>query len=104
MESAPTLTLKLKHPVAFGDTQYKVLTLRRMKARDALVAEDEQNKIMAGYLMFAALANVPVEVILELDMEDLTELGKKVAPLMGKQGAALEAMLGTEAAQSPGEI
>ncbi|MGB3026856.1 phage tail assembly protein [Paradevosia shaoguanensis] len=97
-------TLTLKHPVTIGEVEYKVLTLRRMKARDALVAEGEDNKIMAGYLMFAAIADVSVEVILDLDMEDLTELGKKVAPLMGKHGAALATTLGTEAAQSPGEM
>jgi hypothetical protein len=75
-----------------------------MKARDALVAEDETNKVMAGCLMFVALAGVPVEPILELDMEGLPELSAKVAPLMGKRGAALLEKLGAESVQSPGEM
>lgn len=101
MTEAPTLTLI--HPVTVEGKTYSSFTLRRMKARDALVAEDETSKVMAGYHMFATLADVPVEVILELDMEDLTELGVKVAPLMGKRGAALLEKLEAEADQSPGE-
>lgn len=95
MAKANPLSLKLQYPVTLDGVSYETLTLRRMKARDALVAEDETNKVMAGYQMFAALAGVPVEVILELDMEDMTELGAKVAPLMGKRGAALMAKLAT---------
>lgn len=97
----PAATLTLKHPVEFEGMTFTELNLRRMKARDALVAEGEGNQVMAGYHMFAALAGVDVEVILELDMEDLTELGAKVAPLMGKRGAALMKDL-SAAPPSPG--
>jgi hypothetical protein len=63
-----------------------------MKARDALVAEEEKNQIMAGYKIFAALADVPVDVILELEMIDLAKVSEEVAPLMGKLPGSLGAL------------
>lgn len=100
MEKLNSITLPLTVPVTVAGVTYETLTFRRMKARDALVAEDEANQIMAGYRMFAALADVSVDVILELDMEDLAALGPKVAPLMGK--SAVAAMAEIPAAPSPG--
>ena len=83
-----TVTVPLSQPVTHDGIEYTALTFRRMKAKDALVAEEEKNQIMAGYMLFASLADVPVEVILDLDMEDMSAIGEKVAPLMGKSLAA----------------
>ena len=82
--SGKTVTIPLAEPVEHDGKVYKELTFRRMKAKDALVADGEQNQVMAGYRLFAALADVPVEVILELEMLDLAKVGEEVAPLMGK--------------------
>jgi hypothetical protein len=79
-----TITVDLDYPVEHDGREITSLTFRRMKAKDALVAEDEQNKARAGYLMFAALAGVDVAVIEELDIEDLEKIGEAVVPLMGK--------------------
>lgn len=84
MEKITSVTVPLANPVEHDGKSYAELTFRRMKARDALVAEGETNQVMAGYRLFAALAGVPVDVILDLDMEDLTKVGVEVAPLMGK--------------------
>ena len=83
-----TVTVDLDFPVTVGDREYQSLTFRRMKAKDALVAEDEQNKARAGYRMFASLADVDVAVIEELDIEDLETIGEAVVPLMGKSARA----------------
>ncbi len=91
-----TVTVPLSEPVTVDGKTYDSLTFRRMKARDTLVADDESNQIAAGYKMFAALADVSLDVILELDIEDLAEVGVAVAPLMGKRGAALVKELGKE--------
>ena len=95
------MIVPLAHPVTVDGVTYTQLNLRRMKGRDALAGEGETNEVMAGYKIFAALSQVSVEVILELDMEDMTELGVAIAPLMGKRGAAMLAKL--TAPQSPGE-
>lgn len=98
----PAATVTLQHPITVDGVEYTTLNLRRMKARDSLVGEGEENQTMAGYKIFAALADVSVEVILDLDMEDLVELSAKVAPLMGKRGVALLKKL-SKAPPSPGE-
>lgn len=83
------VTVPLEYPVTVAGKEYRELIFRRMKARDALIAEDETNKARAGYLMFAALAEVDVAVIEELDVEDLETIGEAVAPLMGKSAARM---------------
>jgi hypothetical protein len=85
MTSSPSkVDVPLKHPVTVEGKTYSTLTFRRMKARDALVGEGEDSEVRAGYQIFAALADVPLAVILDLDMEDMAIIGAKVAPLMGK--------------------
>ncbi|MCR6672208.1 phage tail assembly protein [Devosia ginsengisoli] len=79
-----TVTVPLSEKVEHDGKTYTELTFRPMKARDALVAEGEESQVMAGYKLFAALADVPVEVILDLEMVDLAKVGEGVAPLMGK--------------------
>ncbi|WP_338606851.1 phage tail assembly protein [Pelagibacterium nitratireducens] len=64
---------------------YNQLTIRRMKARDSYIAEDEGSKVKAGYRMFAALAGVPLAVIEELDTVDVAAVGEAVATMMGKR-------------------
>lgn len=78
-------TLKLQYPVTVNGVTYETLQLRRMKARDALIGEGETNQLLSGYKIFAALADVDVEVIKDLDMEDFNLLAEVAAPLMGKQ-------------------
>ena len=95
-----TATHTLLVPVEPDGKCYTELTFRRMKARDTLVSEDNDSQIMAGYLMFAAMADVPVDVILELDMDDLDAVGEIVTPLMGKQAVARMALARAEAAKA----
>lgn len=102
MEKITSVTVPLGYPVDFEGVRHTELTFRRMRAGDALVGEDENNKTMAGYLLFAALAQVPVGVIIGLDMDDLAEVGEKVAPLMGKRGKAAMDKAKAEANRSPG--
>lgn len=77
-------TVELATPVEHEGTVYSRLTFRRMKARDALLAEGEASQVMAGYKLFAALADVPVDVILDLDMQDMTAVAEAAALQMGK--------------------
>ncbi|WP_282046297.1 phage tail assembly protein [Roseibium album] len=83
------MVMKLATPVSHEGATYNELTLRRMKAGDSLVAEEHQSQAKAGMALFAAMAGVPVEVIMELDMDDFMDLTEKAAPLMGKSGLAM---------------
>lgn len=86
-----SITVPLAFPVtvtlpgADKPSTFNELTIRRMKAKDAYASEDEGNKVRAGYRMFAQLADVPVEVIEEIDMEDMAAVGEAVAKMMGKR-------------------
>jgi hypothetical protein len=86
-----SVTVDLDYPLEHEGREVKSLSFRRMKAKDALVAEGENNQAKAGYLLFAALAGVDVDLIMELDIEDLEKIGEAITPLMGKSAAvALE--------------
>lgn len=87
MEKKDPATIALTKPIEHEGKTYTALTFRRMKARDALLAEGEESQIMAGYKLFAALADVPVDVILELDMADMEKVGEVAALQMGKSAA-----------------
>lgn len=96
MDIQKNVTVSLVWPVTVEGTTYESLTFRRMKAKDALVAEGEENKVRAGYRLFAVLAGVDVSVIEELDIEDFSTISDKVAPFMGKS-LMDEAMAGSPA-------
>lgn len=97
-----SVTVDLEYPFDLDGHNYTKLTFRRMKAKDTLVAENTENNVKAGFLMFAALAGVDVDVIEELDADDLETIGEKVAPLMGKSTAKLAAKLKAEEALRDG--
>lgn len=97
-----SVTVPLILPVEVNGKVYSELNFRRMKARDALSGEGETDETKAGFALFATLADVPLDVILELDMEDLAEVGAKVAPLMGKRAQAM--LKKKQRLLSPGEI
>lgn len=81
--------IDLEYPVEHDGKTYETLTLRRMRAGDTLVAEETESKAKAGFMMYAAMAGVPVEVIEGLDIDDLMTLIEKAVPLMGKSGAGM---------------
>jgi hypothetical protein len=84
-----TQEVPLEYPVEHDGKTYDKLMLRRMRAGDTLVAEETESKAKAGFLMYAAMAGVPVEVIEGLDIDDLMALIEKAVPLMGKSGAGM---------------
>ncbi len=78
----------LEFPVTYDGREIKTLTFRRMRAGDALIAEATESDIMAGFVLFAELAGVDVDVIKLLDNEDMENITLALVPLMGKQSAA----------------
>lgn len=84
-----SVTVQLLFPVTWEGKEYAELTFRRMKVKDTLVAEDEKDEERAGLLLFARLADVPVDVFTELDIEDFAEVGAAIVPLMGERAAAM---------------
>lgn len=79
------------------------LSFRRMKSKDTLSAENTSEDLDAGLALYAALAQVPVETIHELDTDDLERISEAVAPLMGKSAMKGLAEVKAKAQQSLGE-
>lgn len=98
-----TITIPLAYTASFEGIDYNELTFRRMKARDALVAEDEEDEAKAGFLLYATLADVPMGVIEDLDVDDLVNIAEKVAPFLGKAGVAAMKKQKAIQTESPGE-
>lgn len=86
-EKQTSVTVDLDYPVIYDGREVKNLSFRRMRAKDALIAEGETNQARAGYMLFAALAGVDLAVIEDLDIEDLEKIGEAIVPLMGKSAA-----------------
>jgi hypothetical protein len=77
-----SVTVLLSEPVEHDGRTYTELTFRRMRAGDALIGEAEKSQTHVGYMVFAAMADVPFEVIAALDVADITEITEKIAPLL----------------------
>lgn len=87
------VTVELAYPIEWSGQRFEKLTFRRMKARDALIGEGDDNQTRVGYKLFGELAGVPWEVIGDLDIDDLQNITEKVKPLMGKLLAAAPATI-----------
>ena len=69
--SGTKTTLTLEVPVTFQNTEYRTLTLRRPKLKDARhLADIDKDAVGAQARYFANLAEVPPGVIEELDQVD----------------------------------
>lgn len=95
------IVITLEDPVEFEGHIYTELQFRKMKGKDALIAEDEPNQLKAGWMLYAALSGVPWEVFAEMTNDDMENLVEKTAICMGKRAAA--EMKKIKAAQSDGE-
>ena len=81
------MQIKLLHPVLSDGTELRVLSLRRPKVRDLLLAAklgdtDEEREVR----MFANLCEVPPETIEELDVADYRALQEEYRAFFEKDG------------------
>lgn len=75
----PKVTVTLEYPRTFNGKEYKTLELRRPLVKDQLIA-DKQNKDSADKEIhfMALLAEVDVEVIQILDLDDYEAVQKTI--------------------------
>ena len=93
MSDAKTITIKLDVPVEHDGKTYASLTLRKMKARDLVAGDLVSGETRKAFAIFASMADVPIQVIEELDVDDFEAVGREAAPLMGKSARALAAKM-----------
>lgn len=84
-------TYKLQTPVTFGNKTYDSLTFRKMKAKDLSAMDVVKGSANKGFAMLASIAEVPFQVIGELDFDDLEGVQEVAAPFLEKLLAKAEA-------------
>lgn len=89
---------KLQTPVTFNSKTYDSLTFRKMKAKDIAVSDAVDGNAKKGFAILASMAEVPLPVILELDVDDLEGVQEAAAPFMGRLAASALAEAKTDAA------
>ena len=82
------IVVTLEDPVEFDGHTYRELQFRKMRGKDALVAEDEENPIKAGWRLYGALAGVPWQVFEEMTMDDMETVVEATVYCMGKSAVA----------------
>lgn len=73
--------ITLTTPVAFNGKTYTALTLRRAKVKDleaAEIARKSGGDFEMAMTMIASLADVPIDVVREMDVEDFTTLSESL--------------------------
>ena len=83
-----SVKVDLEYPFEHDGRTVDALIFRRMRAGDALAGENETNEIRAGYALYAVLAGVDIAAIEKLDLADLETITDRIAPMLGKHGAA----------------
>lgn len=93
MSVSKKITVELDEAVEHDGKTYKSLTLRKMKAKDIVASDLVTGEARKGMAIFASMAGVPIQVIEDLDADDFEKLGLEAAPLMGKRGRRMAALL-----------
>lgn len=82
-----SITVTLDVPVTFKDRTYSELTFGRRKAKHLLKMDAVKGEIAKSFALYAAMADVPFQVIEELDGDDYERIAEETLPLMGKSVA-----------------
>lgn len=78
----------LEEPVTHNDKTYKEITFsRKMKGKDMLAGDAVQGNTRKEFAVISSMANVPLPVILELNVDDLEAVLEAAVPFMGKRAA-----------------
>lgn len=75
--------IKLQYPVTIDGKTYDALTLRRPRAKDLAAADMVEGQTSKSFAIYASLAGVPLGVIRELDLADLTVLAAQAEEVLG---------------------
>lgn len=99
MSDSVNVTVQLASPVTHDGKSYSSITLRKMKAKDLVAGDLVEGENRRGFAILASVAEVPVAVIEELDIEDFAQLNEALTTLVGKRAAAAMAKAQSAAAQ-----
>lgn len=89
MSKSKTITFTPSEPIEAGGETYEKLTFQRMRVRHMVAMDKVSGALRKTTALFASMADVPIQVIDELDMDDFERLSEEVAPLMGNSARSL---------------
>lgn len=85
-EKNRTHVFRPEEPPEHDGKSYPELTFRKMKAKDLVASDLVKGELRKSFAIFASMADVPIQVIEDLDGDDFVRMGLEVAHLMGKSG------------------
>ena len=85
-EKQKSVTVQLSEPVEHNGITHEQLVFRRCKTRDLVAMDKVSGDTRKTCAMYASMADVPLQVIEELDLDDFNEVAQQTAPLLGKSG------------------
>jgi len=99
MGKPKTITFTPSDPIEVGGETHEKLTFKRMRVRHLVAMDKVEGQMRKTVALFAAMADVPMPVIDELDMDDFERMTEEVVPLMGNSARSLvdKAKAGAEA-------
>jgi hypothetical protein len=86
-----TISVKLDTPATHGNKTVDTLTFRKPKARDLIAAEAVSKgggELARTVATLASMADVPYQLMQELEVEDLNRVVAEVGPLLGESPAS----------------
>ena len=91
MSKPKTITFTPSAPIEAGGETYEKLTFQRMKTKHIVAMDKVQGEMRKTVVLFASMADVPLAVIEDLDMDDFERLSDEIVPLMGNSARSLAA-------------
>ncbi len=102
------VVITLEEPITIGEgdkavTYEKLTFARKLKGKDLIAMDAVQGNTKKAFAMYASMADVPLQLMMELDTDAFEEVALGVAPLMGKRGLAMlkEAQADAEGKDEP---
>lgn len=99
-----TITFTPSEPVEAGGETYEKLIFQRMRVRHMVAMDKVAGEVRKTTALFASMADVPIQVIDELDIDDFERLSKEVEPLMGNSARSLVEKTRAEAEAADGPM
>lgn len=81
-------TVKLQTPVTHAGTTYTELSFRKAKTGDLMVADKFEGETSKMVAILAAMADVPIQVIKEIELAEFGRIAEQVADLLGESPAS----------------
>lgn len=79
------ITVTLTEPVTHNKTTYSEIKFTRTaRGRDLVAMDLVQGDTRKSFALFASLAEVPIQVFLDMSMDDYADVAKAAVPFMGK--------------------